>query len=77
MIEPLAVVAPNAAAITVRIVAVEAAAAAWAGLAVVAAGVEVEVFEAVVAGANGTVGRFRSEGDFPDALAAGSMGRHK
>jgi hypothetical protein len=34
---------------------------------------EVEDFEAVVvAGANGTVGRFRSGGDFPDAGAAGS-----
>ena len=32
-----------------------------------------EDFEAVVvAGANGTVGRFRSGGDFPDAGAAGS-----
>jgi len=30
-----------------------------------------EVFEAVVAGASGTVGRFRSGGDFPDTLAAG------
>ena len=35
----------------------------------------VEDFEAVVvAGANGTVGRFRSGGDFPDAGAAGSHG---
>ena len=35
---------------------------------------EEEDFEAVVAGANGTVGRFRSGGDFPDARAAGSHG---
>ena len=32
--------------------------------------VEVVVFEVVVAVANGTVGRFRSGGDFPEAQAA-------
>jgi hypothetical protein len=38
--------------------------------------VEVVAFVVVVAVANGTVGRFRSGGDFPDAQAAGlDMGR--
>ena len=65
MIELLAVVARNAAA-TMGPTAAAEAAAAWVGLAEEAgsAGVE-EVFGEVVAVANGTVGRFRSEVTFP------------
>ena len=38
--------------------------------------VEVEVLEVVVAGVDGTLGRFRSKGDFQRAVAADSMGRY-
>lgn len=75
MIERHAVVVHNVAVTMAPTVAAEAAAAAWAVLAAVVVSAEEEgAFEEVVAGANGTVGRFRSEGDFPDALAAGSHG---
>ena len=61
--------ARNAVAIMVR-TAVVAVAVAWADIveaAAVSLEVAVEVFEAAVAGANGTVGRFLGVGDIPDA----------
>ena len=66
-IEQRAIVAPSVAA-TMVLIAAAAVAAAWA--VVVAEVSEVVAFVEVVAGANGTVGRFRSGGDFPDAPAA-------
>ena len=76
MIEQHGVAAHNVAAIMVPIAAVAVVGAS----AVIAEGVSAEVvvvvFEEVVAGANGTVGRFRSEGDFPDGAGRGlDMGR--
>ena len=74
-----ALVAHNAAATMVPIAAAPAAVAA--ASAVIAAEVpEVVVFvEVVVAGANGTVGRFRSGGDFPTGAADSIWGgvRHE
>ena len=58
--------ARSAAAIMVRTVVV-AVAVVWVDIVAAAAVEAVEVFEVAVAGANGTVGRFRSVGDIPDA----------
>ena len=62
----------HSAAVTMGRTAAAAVAAAWVVIAEEEALVEVEVvaFVVVVAVANGTVGRFRSEGGFPDAQAA-------
>ena len=66
VIERRAVAAHNA-AVTMVLTAAAGVAAAPAVIAeaAVSAEVEGEAFEAVVAGASGTVGRFRSGGDFP------------
>ena len=63
MIERHGVAARNAVATMVPTAAAGVAAALGAIAEAVVA--EVEAFEAVVAGASGTVGRFRSGGDFP------------
>ena len=78
MIERRGVTVHSVRVIMVPIAAAAVAAAVSAAIAevVVVCEAVVEVLEVVVAGANGRVGRFRSKGDFPDALAAGSnMGR--